>query len=272
MVTNFLLIGEIIDYEDLLVLMKEEADAIIISNNELQSFLSLLNKKSILIKIPYIKKSAIRAFYLDCLFLTNKNSLDGGISLSISPNSEREMERIIKFNHGFKYIYERINDLNSEIIYNYLDNKSVINYLENTRFNHFAICINDALIYSIQNAYNDEMKKDLQYIKELLPQNQPYPYMNEKIIQFKYWWKDNRLTFFNKIELVVKKHGDIDDFKFNDNQERNLLKSYYDANKLLILTYLNSGCIVSDSVRQEIEETLLLPIAEIEKRKREIAE
>ncbi|WP_372726748.1 hypothetical protein [Nostoc sp. TCL26-01] len=45
---------------------------------------------------------------------------------------------------------------------------------------------------------------------------------------------------------------------------------FYDANKLLI-DCLNSVCNVREKVRQEIEETLLLPIAEIEKRKRETA-
>ena len=43
--------------------------------------------------------------------------------------------------------------------------------------------------------------------------------------------------------------------------QKELLKEYFEANKLLI-DCLNSGCVV----REEIEETLLLPIAEIEKR------
>jgi hypothetical protein len=41
---------------------------------------------------------------------------------------------------------------------------------------------------------------------------------------------------------------------------------YYDANELLVAC-LNSGCLVSNRVREEIEETLLLPIAEIENRR-----
>jgi hypothetical protein len=43
-----------------------------------------------------------------------------------------------------------------------------------------------------------------------------------------------------------------------------LLRKYYDANKLLV-DCLNSGCNVSPAVRQEIEETLLLPIANLQK-------
>lgn len=47
-----------------------------------------------------------------------------------------------------------------------------------------------------------------------------------------------------------------------------MLQQYYDANKLLV-DCLNSGCAVSLKVREEIEETLLLPNAEIERRKYE---
>jgi hypothetical protein len=46
------------------------------------------------------------------------------------------------------------------------------------------------------------------------------------------------------------------------------LQQYYDANKLLV-DCMNSDCYVSREVRQEIGETLLLPIAEIQKRSSE---
>lgn len=53
--------------------------------------------------------------------------------------------------------------------------------------------------------------------------------------------------------------------------ERTELEKYHTTNRLLI-DCLNSECYVSHSVREEIEETLLLPNAEIEKRKREKAQ
>ncbi|MCT7979320.1 NACHT domain-containing protein [Laspinema olomoucense] len=49
-------------------------------------------------------------------------------------------------------------------------------------------------------------------------------------------------------------------------EEAQLWKWYCNANQL-VLDCLNSDCYVSRDVREEIEETLLLPIAEIEKRK-----
>jgi hypothetical protein len=47
-------------------------------------------------------------------------------------------------------------------------------------------------------------------------------------------------------------------------QQQSLLRKYYDANKLLV-DCLNSGCNLSATLWQEIEGTLLLPIALIKK-------
>jgi hypothetical protein len=55
------------------------------------------------------------------------------------------------------------------------------------------------------------------------------------------------------------------DWQFSTKQQE-LLQQYYDGNKFLV-ECLNSDCYVSREVRQEIEDTLLLPIAEIEQRK-----
>ncbi|MGF1515814.1 MAG: hypothetical protein ACFB5Z_19235 [Elainellaceae cyanobacterium] len=54
------------------------------------------------------------------------------------------------------------------------------------------------------------------------------------------------------------------DWQFSEGQKKRL-QQYYDANKLLI-DCLNGDCYVTNDVRAEIEDTLLLPISEIEKR------
>jgi hypothetical protein len=56
------------------------------------------------------------------------------------------------------------------------------------------------------------------------------------------------------------------DWKFTE-QNNQVLRKYYETNKLLAKCLQNE--ILSDSICREIEETMLLPIAEIEKRKRE---
>jgi predicted NACHT family NTPase len=65
------------------------------------------------------------------------------------------------------------------------------------------------------------------------------------------------------MRVVMIEHRNIGhDWQFSDEQNK-LLQQYYDANKLLV-DCLNSDCYVSREVRQEIEETLLLPMTEIE--------
>lgn len=52
-----------------------------------------------------------------------------------------------------------------------------------------------------------------------------------------------------------------------NNENKELFQQYYDANNLLV-DCLNSACAVGNTVTQEIEDTLFLPIAEIEKYKK----
>ncbi|MEY3870606.1 MAG: hypothetical protein RLZZ338_4500 [Cyanobacteriota bacterium] len=49
-------------------------------------------------------------------------------------------------------------------------------------------------------------------------------------------------------------------------EQRELLKTYYNANQLLANCLFKTNSFVSPEVRQEIEKTLLLPIAEIKSR------
>jgi len=75
----------------------------------------------------------------------------------------------------------------------------------------------------------------------------------------------NGQTWVDQLKYLMIKHRNIGhEWQFSDAQKQ-LLRQYYDANKLLV-DCLNSDCYVSREVRQEIEDTLLLPMSEIEKR------
>ncbi|MEH2362305.1 NACHT domain-containing protein [Nostoc sp.] len=64
--------------------------------------------------------------------------------------------------------------------------------------------------------------------------------------------------------VMIKYRNFGQDWKFSENQKE-LLIQYYNTNQLLG-DCLNSDCYVSREVRQQIEDTLLLPIAEIKQR------
>jgi hypothetical protein len=71
--------------------------------------------------------------------------------------------------------------------------------------------------------------------------------------------------------MLILKHKFGDNWQFSEfnDQQKKLLQQYYDAN-LLLVECLNSDCYVSREVRQKIEDELLLPIAEINKRQQQI--
>jgi predicted NACHT family NTPase len=72
------------------------------------------------------------------------------------------------------------------------------------------------------------------------------------------WCQANSQSWLKELRTAMIEHRNIGhDWQFSDEQKE-LLQQYYDANKLLI-DCLNSDCYVSREVRQQIEDTLLLP-------------
>ena len=75
------------------------------------------------------------------------------------------------------------------------------------------------------------------------------------------WWRENRQNWINQLKAILIKHRNIGhDWQFSDEQKQ-CLQQYYDANRLLV-DCLNRACDVSQNTRQEIEDTLLLPMSE----------
>ncbi|HEY9728630.1 MAG TPA: hypothetical protein V6D50_19455, partial [Chroococcales cyanobacterium] len=110
-----------------------------------------------------------------------------------------------------------------------------------------------------------DLKEELQQLKDDLPEF-PDPEREEE--KFKEVWAKVRPSWTEKLRALMIKYCNIGyDWQFNEEQIE-LLRQYYDANEFL-LQCLDSDCYVSREVRQEIEETLLLPIAEIEKRQQQ---
>jgi predicted NACHT family NTPase len=80
--------------------------------------------------------------------------------------------------------------------------------------------------------------------------------------KYQKWWLANGKAWREELREVMIKYRNIGhDWQFS-NEQKELLQQYYDANKLLA-DCLNSDCYVSREVRQQIEDALLLPSAEI---------
>ncbi|MBD2018724.1 NACHT domain-containing NTPase [Leptolyngbya sp. FACHB-36] len=125
---------------------------------------------------------------------------------------------------------------------------------------HRALDSDLAHAHALALAEEPELRNKLQELYERLPDT---GYKNRK--SFDRWREANGETWREELRAVMIEHRNIGhDWQFS-NAQKYLLQQYYDANKLLV-DCLNSDCYVSREVRQEIEDTLLLPIEEIRKR------
>jgi hypothetical protein len=79
------------------------------------------------------------------------------------------------------------------------------------------------------------------------------------------WWGVNGEKWCEKLRKTMIKCRNIGhDWQLTDEQNQKLQK-YHDAN-ILLVRCLKSKCSVSTTVREEIQNTLLLPIAELKRR------
>ncbi|MFH7243933.1 MAG: NACHT domain-containing protein [Spirulina sp.] len=106
-------------------------------------------------------------------------------------------------------------------------------------------------------ASNPELKLKIQALRVELPSRDDRE-------AFEQWWLTNGKNWAERLRTMMIEHRDIGhDWQFSGAQQEKL-RQYYEANKLLV-ECLNSDCYVTKATRQYIEDTLLLPLSEIEK-------
>ncbi|MEH1921032.1 NACHT domain-containing NTPase [Nostoc sp.] len=272
-----LVVGMSPSADNLLLLIKEKIDGIIAINNKLQKFMTWINQKSISFKFPY-NLAAVRSFYFDltCWHITSTNRIFSPSNLHDNRNLklDRDLTNDGKFALANALDY-RLKYTNTDAFSRALEHtlalvRSLYRYtLEDALSYQRAIALSNTLTFSHKCALDLVHAHDLALVPELeqtlqeLQEQLPDPKIDEE--RFKHWWQINSQTWTEKLQLVMIKHRNIGhDWQFTDKQKE-LLKQYHDANKLLV-DCLNSDCYVSREVRQQIEDTLLLPIAEIKQR------
>ncbi|NEP63080.1 MAG: NACHT domain-containing protein, partial [Symploca sp. SIO2G7] len=251
----FVLVAGILPNADkLLLLMKQKIDELVNSDNKLQQFLNWINQKSSSVDTPY-KSAAVRAFYFDlgCAFnLVLSHTLDPAFKTLYLVGDAL----FLAFDRGlvidlYYALYLDGIDYAFEDIYLY--------YVLDFSFIPGDYNILDYVFYSIFDCIPDfGLKRALQKLKEQLPK----PDIDLDIV--KQWWRANGKDWAEQLRTVLIEHRNIGhDWQFTEHQQQ-LLKQYYDANKLLV-DCLHSSSSVTSAVREEIEETLLLSSTAIEK-------
>ncbi|MGK7873400.1 MAG: NACHT domain-containing NTPase [Xenococcaceae cyanobacterium] len=245
----FLLTMEILPeskINDFLKLLKDRADALISKDHKIKEFLEWVVKKSKSVNLKY-KPAAIRAFYYDF-----------AVAGYYAPNLFRSLAPAIdpKFNIPYYISLKHNRNIELELALDRTLTPAIVSENDTKRT---AVYLVDALTSILElRLFNDPQLKNVPNLKQALQEHKdklPEDVNNRK------WWQENGQTWREQLREIMIKHRNIGrDWKFDEHQQK-LLEQYYDTNKLLVDCF-NSGCIISDEVRKEIEDTLLLPITE----------
>ncbi|BAZ30113.1 TPR repeat-containing protein [Cylindrospermum sp. NIES-4074] len=241
-----------------LLLIKKQIDGIQKTNQSLQHFLELINKKSDLVKVP-CHPANVRAFYYILVYdLLTARHIAG--YLGGACKFEGVEENVFDYDLVYEHLYDIFLDL------------SLVCTIFSDSYGEFYSDLN----YGCRiNDHNSDLlqvwqkfKAQIPEITEDLEKFSDVEWREQKQLVEEFWWQIHGQDWIEDLKAIVIQYRQLPlDIIFNDEQTE-ILNQYYDVNKLLI-DCLNSLCNVSPEVRSHIEDTLLLPIAEIEKRQLE---
>ncbi|MBE9144778.1 NACHT domain-containing protein [Planktothrix mougeotii] len=272
----FLLTAQMLQNADLLViLMKQKIDHILSSEIELQHFLKWVDKKTRLANSKY-KDASVKALYLAFFQDLEKNPEDH-LFLKIDSQFSFDFQALYDLCYGF---FSRPDIMAYEFAMFLLINKFTNGYFNpqltsirllnkfyqspNLDYYYLHSCFSNKIYFkaTISSYFNSDVLAILPPIEYYLAKDAS---STEQCYRWQYldeWWRVNNQDWtaqFRSMKINYLNMGC--DWQFRDDQ-RKLLQQYYDANKLLV-DCLNGCCVVSPEVRNEIEQTLLLPISEI---------
>ncbi|MBD3882130.1 NACHT domain-containing NTPase [Phormidium tenue FACHB-886] len=275
-------VGMLESADDLLQLMKQQIDSLVSRDEKLQRFLSWVNEKSLSVGAPY-KPAAIRAFYLErgrALARALDLDLDRGRALARARDRDRDRARALNLNRAL--VRDLDLDLNRDrdraLVRALNLNRALVRDLARALDLAHDLDLDRALDLAHDLAHDLDLDRDrdrdldldldrarklhlaLQQLRNRLSNADFKSADFESLDNLKKWWQANSQSWTEQLRTVMIEHRNIGhDWQFSNDQKQ-VLKQYYDAN-LLLVNCLNSDCYVSHEVRQEIEETLLLPVS-----------
>ena len=250
----FLLVTEMLPNSDeLLLLIKAQLDTFLSQEGQLKEFLIYLNQKSLSANLPY-QQSTKRACYF-AMELCPDKVLDNPL------NPDFSLPRILetRFNQtlGKYYVPGYIGALANDTALDLAVDLALILQLKTAiDFNEYPV---EELAYIFDLAFDLRINLDqlLYDLREELPDS-------NDLEDFHEWWRNNGLSWSERLRAAINSYRLVGyDWKFTEEQKLKL-KSYHNGNLTLIYC-LNGKCMVGESVRKIIEETLMLPLFEIEK-------
>jgi hypothetical protein len=243
------------DSEKLLTLLQHRINDLIKHNKQLQKFLVWAKNKTDSLRDARYKPAAIRSFYIyfaELHFNYIEDFLYPAMDIlayKIDPNFRQDVADSYKrhYTDPREFVFSLSNDIALDIA--------------------FALLFDDDILFSWAIRY---MQKAIVYL-ETPPQlklrlQSLIDYILLDPLTPPTEWKRCRSI----MRYIMIKYRNIGQHKRFTNSQQSLFDKYYNANVLLWNCLHSSNC--SFLIRQQIEDALLLPIAEIEKRKQEKAE
>ena len=231
----FLLTTGMLDNADLLLqLMKQKIDQLVANESKIQKLLNWATEKAGSVDAPY-KIAAIRAFYL---YLDRSLSR----SRSLSYNIFLDFYLSVDLYHSLGYSLDL--DLSLPLSYDLeLDQSLLFSRYYSPRY---------SLRSSLEKCQDSKLKRILEELQMQLPNLEEYKE------EWKQWWQKYGQAWTEDFRKATIEHRNIGHKREFNRKQVDLLNQYLTANQLLV-DCLNSECYVSREVREEIENTLLLP-------------
>lgn len=273
--------------DEYLRLMKQAIDESIKENDKIQQFLVWLHEKTASLGSHY-QEAALRAFYCVVVEKTWGKSANREISSIIDINLDKDIhevraiaEQLMEFEYnGFGYRSTREKILIGQSLgkVKRLPALNIVVERDLSLFcgsyeteNSIYLRRVTALLVGISSKLFQEQSKiigfvfqkyDEEFLRELMSLTKIFSDRDEQadcpsIINLENWKK-------NLSSLLLQYRNLKLDWQFSDEQKQ-LLNKYYAANKLLVDLLQENRA--SPEVQKEIQDTLLLPIVEIERRK-----
>ncbi len=250
----------LIPADELLLLMKENIDAIAKEDEKLQQLLIWINSKAETSGIS-AKPAALRAFYFSLVraidhHLSSSFNLGPAnlpfpnfayfplpLYLSLAYTIDRDFavnQGVINFNFPSDYDQNMPDQILSKAL---------------SRINIIAQTIDYAIQFNL--ILDDDQALELQ--RSLNQLNAQVPDFSGDANLINHWWQNSGLDWIEQLKNLLRIHTQKKYYWQFDQSQKQILKQYYDANKLLVDCLYSDGDI-NPLVRQEIEKTLLLPI------------
>lgn len=222
----------------LLLLIKQQIEASVALDLQLQALLTWVDQKSCTVAAAY-KPVVVRAFYFDLALARSLASIGSSLELAraLNPTLTYNLERQLAFDLALDRVLglDQVLDLTRE------PNQVVERVLER------------AIAHA--RVLDPMLEQALQLLKLQLPGDDD---LSKDSNKFKQWWSAYGETWIEQLRAVMIADRNLGHNWQLSEQQKTTLMQYYHANYLLV-HYLKSDCYLTTEVREEIEEALLLP-------------